>query len=154
MATGRQTTARNRRSRSKNRVTRTQRQSSAVDDPPEADSLSLARQLLSECRDSNLPVRCQRADGSQVLLDLEVDGVRCVVSQMPEQAESERIELTPREQEVARMVARGFPNKSIAAVLEISPWTVGTYLRRVFAKMNVNSRAAMVSILVEQQLLD
>jgi len=99
-------------------------------------------------------VRCQRADGSQVLLDLEVDGVRCVVSQMPEQAESERIELTPREQEVARMVARGFPNKSIAAVLEISPWTVGTYLRRVFAKMNVNSRAAMVSILVEQQLLD
>ncbi len=43
------------------------------------------------------------------------------------------------------MVARGYPNKTIAAVLEISSWTVNTYLRRMFAKLNVGTRAAMVA---------
>jgi DNA-binding CsgD family transcriptional regulator len=43
------------------------------------------------------------------------------------------------------MIARGLPNKTIAAVLEISTWTVGTYLRRIFAKLHVTSRAAMVA---------
>jgi len=43
------------------------------------------------------------------------------------------------------MVAKGYPNKTIAAVLEISTWTVNTYLRRMFAKLNVGSRAAMVA---------
>ena len=55
--------------------------------------------------------------------------------------------LSPREREIARMVARGYPNKTIAAVLEISPFTVNTYLRRVFAKLGVPSRAAMVNVL-------
>jgi DNA-binding CsgD family transcriptional regulator len=51
------------------------------------------------------------------------------------------------------MVARGYPNKTIARVLEISSWTVGTYLRRIFAKLSVGSRAAMVARLMEEQLL-
>ena len=53
--------------------------------------------------------------------------------------------LSPREQEIARMVAKGYPNKAIAAVLEISEWTVGSHLRRIFAKLQVTSRAAMVT---------
>jgi DNA-binding CsgD family transcriptional regulator len=43
------------------------------------------------------------------------------------------------------MVAKGYPNKAIASVLEISSWTVGTHLRRIFAKVSVNSRAALVA---------
>jgi Bacterial regulatory proteins, luxR family len=43
------------------------------------------------------------------------------------------------------MVAEGHPNKIIADVLNISPWTVCTYLRRIFAKLGVTSRAAMVA---------
>lgn len=57
--------------------------------------------------------------------------------------------LTPREQEIVRMVALGHPNKTIAAVLEISAWTVGTHLRHVFAKLGVSSRAAMIARLTE-----
>ena len=48
-------------------------------------------------------------------------------------------------EQYARMVAEGYPNKTIAAVLEISSWTVSTHLRRMFAKLGVSSRAAMVA---------
>jgi hypothetical protein len=41
------------------------------------------------------------------------------------------------------MVAKGYPNKTIAAVLEISSWTVCTHMRRIFAKLSVGSRAAI-----------
>jgi DNA-binding CsgD family transcriptional regulator len=51
------------------------------------------------------------------------------------------------------MVAKGYPNKIIAAVLEISAWTVCTHMRRVFAKLGVSTRAAMVARLLEYELL-
>lgn len=52
--------------------------------------------------------------------------------------------LTERELEIATLVALGWPNKQIADHLHISEWTVSTHLRRVFAKLGVHSRAAMV----------
>jgi len=52
--------------------------------------------------------------------------------------------LTRREREIAVLVAQGHPNKVISYRLEISEWTVAAYLRRIYAKLNVESRAAMV----------
>jgi DNA-binding NarL/FixJ family response regulator len=52
--------------------------------------------------------------------------------------------LTSRELEIAILVAQGHANKNIAYRLQISEWTVATYIRRIFAKLNVESRAAMV----------
>jgi hypothetical protein len=52
------------------------------------------------------------------------------------------------------MVARGYPNKTIAAVLEINSWAVGTHLRRIFAKLHVSSRAAMVARMIETRELE
>lgn len=52
--------------------------------------------------------------------------------------------LTARELQIATLVATGCSNKQIAKQLHISEWTVATYLRRVFAKLGVDSRAAMV----------
>jgi DNA-binding CsgD family transcriptional regulator len=59
--------------------------------------------------------------------------------------------LSPREFEIVRMIAHGLPNKAIAAALSISEWTVGTHLRRIFAKFGVSSRAAMVARWLELQ---
>jgi DNA-binding CsgD family transcriptional regulator len=86
----------------------------------------------------------------KVILDVEVSGVRCVLSrQPPEDGRSEGV-LSPREREIARMVAKGYPNKVIARVLEISSWTVSTHLRRIFAKLGVSTRASMVAQLLEE----
>lgn len=53
--------------------------------------------------------------------------------------------LSPRECEIVRLVANDRSNKQISATLGISVWTVSTHLRRIFAKLNVHSRAAMVA---------
>jgi DNA-binding CsgD family transcriptional regulator len=93
------------------------------------------------------------ADGHDILLDMEVDSVHYLL--VRQRAERTRLQsiLTPREQEIARMVAKGYPNKTIAAMLDISSWTVSTHLRRTFSKLGVGSRAAMVAHLVEDGLL-
>jgi two-component system, NarL family, nitrate/nitrite response regulator NarL len=54
---------------------------------------------------------------------------------------------------IARLIAKGLPNKCIGDILEISPWTVATHLRRIFVKLGVTSRAAMVARLGEENLL-
>ncbi|WP_329246559.1 LuxR C-terminal-related transcriptional regulator [Streptomyces sp. NBC_01478] len=81
--------------------------------------------------------------GERVLLDLEVDDIRCLVIRSDRAGPMAL--LSPREQEIARMVACGHPNKTIASVLEISAWTVASHLRRIFVKLEVSSRAAMVN---------
>jgi DNA-binding CsgD family transcriptional regulator len=52
--------------------------------------------------------------------------------------------LTGRELQIAAMVAQGYATKNIAYKLRISEWTVGTYMQRIFAKLRVHNRAAMV----------
>jgi DNA-binding CsgD family transcriptional regulator len=86
-----------------------------------------------------------------VVLEVNVDGLRCVT--LIENAESTWGRLSPREQEIARMVGAGYPNKTIAAHLGISSWTVSTHLRRMFAKVGVNSRAALVTRVLEEELV-
>jgi DNA-binding CsgD family transcriptional regulator len=90
----------------------------------------------------------REASSEAVLVDAEIDGSRYLLVRMA-RSHRNRIQLSPREQEIGRMVAKGHPNKVIADVLNISSWTVCTHLRRMFAKLGVGSRAAMVAQLVE-----
>ena len=60
-------------------------------------------------------------------------------------APTARHTLSPREVQIARLVADGATNKMIASTLDISLWTVSTHIRRVFAKLDVRSRAEMVA---------
>jgi two-component system nitrate/nitrite response regulator NarL len=120
---------------------------------------SLVRQLVAHAKHvPSAPSRpvctdSEREEASaEVLFSCEVDGVRCVLARSHE-ATVDALSLSPREQEIARMIAKGHPNKIIASVLDISVWTVSTHLRRIFAKLGVTSRAAMVTVLFKRGLL-
>lgn len=61
--------------------------------------------------------------------------------------------LSDREVEVTSLIAEGLGNKEIAARLEISTYTVASYLRRIFAKLDVSTRAQMVARAKDRGLL-
>lgn len=48
--------------------------------------------------------------------------------------------LTPRETEILKLITRGFSNKEIAEILQISPDTVKTHVKRIFSKLAVTDR--------------
>ncbi len=52
--------------------------------------------------------------------------------------------LTPREEEVVRLVAEGMRNRDVAQKLNVSEHTVRNYLFRVFEKLGVSSRVELV----------
>ena len=57
----------------------------------------------------------------------------------------EETDLSPREWEVLKMMAQGFLYKEIADALNIRVRTVDTYVRRIYEKLHVRSRAQAVA---------
>jgi DNA-binding NarL/FixJ family response regulator len=63
------------------------------------------------------------------------------------------VELSRREIEVLRLVARGRTNAEIGRELLISEATVKTHLLRAFAKLDVSDRTAAVTAALERGIL-
>ncbi|HKT04290.1 MAG TPA: helix-turn-helix transcriptional regulator, partial [Rugosimonospora sp.] len=54
--------------------------------------------------------------------------------------------LSPRERQVARLIAEGCSNRQIARALEVSDKTVETHVSSILRKLGVLSRAAVAGI--------
>ena len=62
-----------------------------------------------------------------------------------------RDDLTPQEEEIARLARDGLSNPEIGARLYISPRTVEWHLRKIFVKLGINSRLALRDVLPEAE---
>ncbi len=62
-------------------------------------------------------------------------------------------ELTEREVEVLRLVARGLTNEQVAEKLFISPRTVNSHLTSIYAKIDVTSRSGATRYAIENKLV-
>jgi Response regulator containing a CheY-like receiver domain and an HTH DNA-binding domain len=63
----------------------------------------------------------------------------------PDQGSNPGDDLSPREREVLELLARGYLYKEIADSLSISVPTVNPYIRRIYEKLHVRSRAQAVA---------
>ncbi len=63
------------------------------------------------------------------------------------------VQLTEREAEVLRLIARGCTYSQAAARLGMSPHTVGTHVKNAYRKLDVHSAPAAVMRAVELRLI-
>lgn len=121
-------------------------------------AVSKTRALVRELADHAALARHHGDDGAyehaDVILQTDVDGLRCVLRRHARADATAPPTLSPREREIARLIAYGHQNKVVADRLSISVWTVNTHVRRIFHKFGVTSRAAMARRMAEHALLD
>jgi PAS domain S-box-containing protein len=63
-------------------------------------------------------------------------------------------ELTPREQEVLFLLAKGYSTREIAQSLVISPNTVRNHIQHIFQKLHVRRRAEAVAYAIKHGLVE
>ncbi|GAA3633023.1 LuxR C-terminal-related transcriptional regulator [Microlunatus ginsengisoli] len=91
------------------------------------DHLGQAREIFARLRAAPAETRCTAelaACGLQVTL-------------------SDPLRLTPREEDVASLVARGYTNKEVAAELFLTPKTVEFHLGKIYAKLGIRTRGEL-----------
>lgn len=71
----------------------------------------------------------------------------------PRQPPAALAELTEREREILRLVARGITNAEIAGRLAISPLTVKTHVSNILRKLDCRDRAQLVNLAYETGLV-
>jgi DNA-binding NarL/FixJ family response regulator len=93
----------------------------------------------------------QRGRPLQALVyDLLIDGLERALRRR--QAQATLDQLTPRQQQVAKLTVRGYTNHQIAEALVVSPETVKTHIRHVLEKFDVASKADLRVLLLDLKI--
>jgi DNA-binding CsgD family transcriptional regulator len=72
---------------------------------------------------------------------------------VPLSSASPAVRLSPREQEVLRLVAEGYSNAMIASRLHLSENTIKTYVENLLSRLNARNRAEAVAAASRQNLI-
>ena len=72
---------------------------------------------------------------------------------LPQGASVPTNELTAREIEVLRLLARGLSNNQIAEELVLSPFTVNKHTQHIYDKLSISTRSAATRYAIEHELV-
>ena len=99
-------------------------------------------------------IRAVAAGGTYLDPALAGDVLGSFAGKPPGRGSKREDELSEREAEVVRLIARGFSNKEIAAQLDLSSKTVETYKARSLEKLGLSSRSDLVSYALQRGWLE
>jgi two-component system response regulator NreC len=103
--------------------------------------------VLKEMADSDLPAAVRAAWSEQRYISPSLS------EHLPLDGAATRDKLTPREQEVLRLIALGHTSVEIAAKLGLSPRTIETHRARIHRKLGLATRAELVRYALRHDLL-
>lgn len=104
--------------------------------------------VLKEMADADLPAAVRSAWSDQRYIS------PALAEHLPSDGSSPaRDRLTPREQEVLRLIALGHTSVEIAANLGLSPRTIETHRARIHRKLGLGTRAELVRYALRHDLL-
>ncbi len=109
--------------------------------------------LLKDTDRSTLFDTIRAAARGETLLKPEIMARVLSQANAPKAVSNESINLTDRELEVLKAVARGERSKEIAIKLGISERTVKAHLASIYNKLGVDSRAAAIAVAAQKGLL-
>jgi DNA-binding CsgD family transcriptional regulator len=81
------------------------------------------------------------------------DGWQSLLSRSRRTAAADEARLTPREQEVAALLAHGLSNRQLAAELVITAGTAALHVKHILGKLGFTSRAQITAWAVRQDLI-
>jgi two-component system response regulator NreC len=96
-------------------------------------------------------IRAVRQGGIHLSPNLAGELVRDYLDHQPDPSSDNP--LTPREQEVLTLIAKGYSNSEIAELLTLSVNTIKTHRSRIYDKLDLHDRAALVSYAIRRGLL-
>ncbi len=91
-----------------------------------------------------------RADGDRSLVQRSLAATlvhQCAGAHTPALRDAPMAQLTPREREVAELVAGGRTSRETAGALGVSVRTVENLLQRVYTKLSIQDRASLADVL-------
>lgn len=103
-------------------------------------------ELLGNNLDSSINTRVKQDGKHRQLTCIPANGVVvCLLASTADQSANISQTLSPREQEILQLLAKGKTTSSIAKLLGVSESTIRTYIERMRIKLVVNTRAAVVA---------
>jgi two-component system response regulator NreC len=112
--------------------------------------------LLKDSTETDLLQAVKSVAGRRVYFSPAI--TRTLLQDYMRQMQREGIEdsyelLTDREKEVLQLLAEGKPNKEVAAMLDLSLYTVETHRGRIMQKLNLHSTADIVLYAVRKRII-
>ncbi len=114
--------------------------------------MGAAGYLTKACNAQELVRAIRRVHDGERYIGSEI-AQQLAMSLLPGTPRSPFQELTPRELEVALMLARGMKPAKIAERINVSPKTVSTHKYRIFDKLGVDSEVALLREAIRHDLI-
>jgi RNA polymerase sigma factor (sigma-70 family) len=144
---------------------------------PKQNGIETIQQLREEFRDARVLIFSNYASGDEVFQAFSAGAAGFVIKEMALERLLEAIrvihngeqylppeistrmngrvlsQLSPRESEVLRLVAKGLSNKEIGAALEVSEGTVKLHVKSILSKLQVSDRTQAIIAAVKRGII-
>ena len=111
------------------------------------DALSALRNGDAGAWNALVPLTRVAAEGTDAAIDFTTESTLGAALIVLRQRAAPSLPLTPRQSEVAALVARGLTNKAIARTLGLSPATVKDHVHAILTATGVSGRAGLIALM-------